>query len=224
MRLFTQSLSREVKKWFRALVDGSIINSQQFEEMFLRKWEEKKNPVQLLMQYNQLWSSNDEAIKNFSDRFNKIYNSLPAHCKPLEVMAKLHYAEGFKDDFALLLRERRSTTLEYKMNDAIEVEINMMASNKGKYKTEVRKVKEEKQPSTSQNSIDAKFDSMMKVMEKLVEKISVEDRHVGREKMNLKSEIPISGSLGSKVHHLRFCREVKGIIMIRWDALSKRID
>ena len=59
------------------------------------------------------------------------------------------------------------------MNDAITVEVNMMASKKGKYKTEVRKVKEEKQPSTSYT--DAKFDSMMKVIEKFMDKLIVND-------------------------------------------------
>ena len=41
-------------------------------------------------------------------------------------MAKLHYAEGFDDDFAILLGERRSTTLADMMDDAIEVEVNLM--------------------------------------------------------------------------------------------------
>lgn len=45
-----------------------------------------------------IWRGNDEAVKNFFDSFNKIYNSLPAQCKPPEGMAKLHYVEGFKDD------------------------------------------------------------------------------------------------------------------------------
>ena len=111
--------------------------------------EEKQNLVQLLTQYNQLKSGNDEAVKNFSDKFNKIYNSLPAQCKPPEGMAKIHYAKGFDDYFSLLLRERRSTTLVDMMNDAIEVEVNLMASKKGKYRFETKKVKEEDQPSTS---------------------------------------------------------------------------
>ena len=135
----------------------------------------------MLTQYNQLQWGNDEAVKKFLDRFNKIYNSLLKHYKPPEGMSKLHYAEGFEDDFTLLLRERRSATLVDMMNDAIEVEVNMMASKKGKYTIEVRKVKEEQQPSTSQNSTDAKFDSMMKVTEKLVEKLFVDDRHVAKE-------------------------------------------
>lgn len=84
MRLFSQSLAGEVKKWFRALPIGNILNSQHFEWIFLNKWEEKKNPVQLLTQYNKLRRGNDEAVKSFLNRFNKIYNSLPSHCKPPE--------------------------------------------------------------------------------------------------------------------------------------------
>ena len=104
-----------------------------------------------------------------------IYNSLPVQCKPPEEMEKLHYAEAFDDEFALFLRER-SATLADMMSDAIEVEINMMSSKRGKYKSENRKVKEE-----PQSSSDLKFDSIMKVMEKLVDKLSIEDRHVGRD-------------------------------------------
>ena len=181
MRLFSQSFSGEVKKWFRTLPIGSIIKSQHFENIFLNKWEEKKNLVQLLTQYNQLKRGNDEATKNFSDRFNKIYNSLPVQCKPLEEMAKLHYAEGFDDDFSLLLRERRSTTLEDMMNDAIEVEVTLMASKKGKYRFYTKKVKEEVQPSISQSTADSQIDSMLKVMERMMEILAENDSRVVKE-------------------------------------------
>lgn len=96
-------------------------------------------------------------------------------------MAKLHYAEGFDDDFSLLLRERRSTTLENMMNDDIEVDVNLMFSKKGKYRFETKKVKEEAQPSTLQPTIDSKFDSMFKVIEKMMERLVENDRQVVRE-------------------------------------------
>ena len=62
-------------------------------------------------------------------------------------MAKLNYAEAFNDEFPLFLRERRSATLANMMNDAIEVEINMMSYKRGKYKFETRRVKDEPQSS-----------------------------------------------------------------------------
>ena len=64
-------------------------------------------------------------------------------CKPPQGMAKLHYAEAFDDEFALFMRERRFATLADMMNDAIEVELNMMSSKRGKYKSKTRKVKDE---------------------------------------------------------------------------------
>ena len=91
-------------------------------------------------------------------------------------MTKLHYAEAFDDEFALFLREGRYSTLADMMNDAIEVEINMMSSKRGKYKSETRRVKDE-----PQSSSDSKFDSMMKVMEKLVDKLSIADRKAIRD-------------------------------------------
>ena len=97
-------------------------------------------------------------------------------CKPPEGMEKLNYAEAFDDEFAFFLRERRYVTLAYMMSDEIEVEINMMSSKRGKYKSEARKVKEE-----PQSSLDVKFDSIMKVMEKLVDKLSIENNQPGRD-------------------------------------------
>ena len=144
--------------------------------MFFNRWEEKKNQVQLLTQYNQLKRGNDEAVKIFSNRFNKIYNALPAQCKPPEGMDTLHYAEGFNDDFDLLLRERRSATLADMMNDAIEVEVNLMASEKGKYRFDAKRVKEEAQPSTSQSTSNAKIDSVLRVMERMMERFTESDR------------------------------------------------
>ena len=47
-RLFAQSFTSEVKKWFRSLNARSIHNSNQFQDLFLRKWEIKKNSLQLL--------------------------------------------------------------------------------------------------------------------------------------------------------------------------------
>ena len=62
------------------------------------------------------------------------------------------------------------------MDDAIEVEVNLLASNKTKQNNENRRVKEEAQASTSQFSADIKLDIMMKTMERLMDRLSVDDR------------------------------------------------
>jgi hypothetical protein len=89
----------------------------------------------------------------------RVYNSILNEVKPDHGAGQLRYADTFDSDFALLLRERRSNTLDDMMNDVIEVEVNLMALGKIKYNSEVdiKKVQGEAQPSTSQSS-DVKFD------------------------------------------------------------------
>jgi hypothetical protein len=48
MRLFTQSLIGDVKKWFKYLPAASIPDLVAFQRSFLDRWEVKKNPLQIL--------------------------------------------------------------------------------------------------------------------------------------------------------------------------------
>ena len=43
MRLFAQSIKGVVKKWFKALTPGSIVNSRVFEQMFFRQMGREEN-------------------------------------------------------------------------------------------------------------------------------------------------------------------------------------
>ena len=92
-------------------------------------------------------------------------------------MVKLHYANAFDNDFASLLRERKSNTLPAMFTDALEVEANMMACGKIKPRVEVdrRKGREETHPTAStSSSSDIKFEMMLKTMEKLIDGLMVE--------------------------------------------------
>jgi hypothetical protein len=69
------------------------------------------------------------------------------------------------------------------MSDTIEVEVNLMASGKIKqnFDRNGKKPQGDAQPSTSRSS-DDKFDLMMKTMEKLMERMSMENKPAAREK------------------------------------------
>jgi hypothetical protein len=99
---------------------------------------------------------------------------------------QLRYADSFDNDFSLLLRERRSANLDAMMSDAIEVEVNLMASGKIKqsFNRGGKKPQGDAQPSTSRPS-DDKFDLMMKTMEKLMERMSVGNKPAAREQHDL---------------------------------------
>ena len=62
----------------------------------------------------------------------RTYDSIPIDFKPPLGVAKLHYVDAFRSDFTLLLREIRYVSLTDMMDDAIEVEVNLLASNKTK--------------------------------------------------------------------------------------------
>jgi hypothetical protein len=151
MRLFVQFFYGEVKKWFKGLATGTIPDFIGFEQVFLRKWEDKKNPLQLLTHFNSLKRDYAEAVQEFSTRFMKVCNSIPDQVKPPLGATQLHYVDAFSSDFALLLRETRYATSADMMNDVIEVELNLMAYRKikNKVETEKKKVKEENHPSSS---------------------------------------------------------------------------
>ena len=45
-RLFSETLAREARNWYKNLPDDSILSYQTFEYSFKDKWEDKKNPKQ----------------------------------------------------------------------------------------------------------------------------------------------------------------------------------
>ena len=82
VRLFAQSLAGEERKWYKSLLADSIHNYQAFEYAFKDKWEDQKNPKQYLSQYHSMKRWEIESFQEFSDRFMKVYNSIPSQFKP----------------------------------------------------------------------------------------------------------------------------------------------
>jgi hypothetical protein len=114
-------------------------------------------------------------VQEFSARFMKVYNSIHTEVKPPSGDAQLRYVDSFGSDFALMLRERISNTLGIMMSETTEVKVNLMASGKIKqnFDRNGKKPQGDVQPYTSQLS-DENFDFMMKNMEKLMERMSME--------------------------------------------------
>ena len=88
----------------------------------------------------------------FIQRFNKLYNKIPAEVKPSQPTTKVTFAGAFEPNFALLLRERRGATLTRMQDDAVEIKSNMKASSKLKARVETgnketRRFREQKGPS-----------------------------------------------------------------------------
>ena len=106
MRVFVQSLDGEVRKWFRGLAPRSIAGIEALDSVSLRQWGDRNNFMYYMTDFGSLKKKEGESVSDFSKRFNKMYNKIPAEINPSEDSAKITYASDFDPDLCLLLRER----------------------------------------------------------------------------------------------------------------------
>ena len=69
MRMFSQSLGGEAKKWFKILTPNSIHDLPSLYQNFINKWEIKKNPLQILSEYNNLKRNVVESVQYLLHHF-----------------------------------------------------------------------------------------------------------------------------------------------------------
>jgi len=62
MRIFSQSLGGDVKKWFKSLPPNSIQDHPALYQTFIDKWEVKANPLQILVEYKNLKRNIGESV------------------------------------------------------------------------------------------------------------------------------------------------------------------
>jgi hypothetical protein len=130
MRIFVHSLQGDARNWFRALPPGYIDGIRALENAFLRQWGDKKDFMYYMTEFGSLKRKEGDSISDFSKRFNKMYNKIPAEIKPSEASTKITYSSAFDPDLCLLLRERRATMLAHMQDAAVEVESNKLAVNR----------------------------------------------------------------------------------------------
>jgi hypothetical protein len=177
MRLFAQSLTGEVKKWFKSLCPATIVDIAAFQWSFLDRWEVKKNPLQILSEYENIKRNQGETVQDYCIRFNNIYNAIPTDIKPPQGLDLIKFPDGFDADMSYQLRERNYVTLEDMQKSAVSVEANLLA-RRARQRTE-RRVTIKEDPSMS--SSDAKLDSIVRSMERMMERLTIADINPPRE-------------------------------------------
>jgi hypothetical protein len=192
MRVFVQSLDGEVRKWFRGLALGSIAGIEALDSAFLRQWGDRKDFMYYMTEFGSLKKMEGESISDFSKRFNKMYNKIPAEIKPSEASAKISYASAFGPDFYLLLREIRATTLAQMKYAAIEVESNVLAANRLRNKANVDRRKGRSKSSTSgPMGTHPQVDELTKMVKSLsaeMERMRVEGRQTYKGPQNAENK------------------------------------
>ena len=165
MRLFTKTLAGDVRKWFISLPDNSIDSLEEFHQQFLNRWEKKKNPLQILSEYENIRRGPNETVQGYCTRFNSIYNAISVNLRPPHDLALIKFPDGFDIDMAYQLRERNPPTLEEMQSVVVSVEANLLAKGVRVRNEKRGTVKDESSPS------DIKIDILAKSMERLMDRI-----------------------------------------------------
>ena len=71
-----------MKKWYKILVDDSIMSYKSFKDALKDKWPDQKNPKPYLFDYHSMRRKESDYVQEFLDTFMKVYNSIAAQFKP----------------------------------------------------------------------------------------------------------------------------------------------
>jgi len=77
MRIFVQSLTGDVRTWFRSLAANSITTPDELYLAFTNRWEKKKDPLHILVEYDTIKRGPQETVLEYCARFNNVYNVIP---------------------------------------------------------------------------------------------------------------------------------------------------
>jgi len=99
-------LTGDVKKWFKAFPANHIVDLANFQRLFIDRWEKKKNPLQILLEYENIKRGPNETVQDYSTRFINIYNAILVNLIPPPDLALIKFPDGFDTDMTYQLRER----------------------------------------------------------------------------------------------------------------------
>ena len=82
MRLFSSSLTEESLDWFKGIPDNHITSYDDFSNIFKSRWSRKSYGGTLATQFNQIKKKENEMVKEFISRFDRLYNQIPIDYRP----------------------------------------------------------------------------------------------------------------------------------------------
>jgi len=153
MKIFVQSLTGDVRSWFRSLPANSIADPEALYQTFTNRWEKKRDPLHILAEYDTIKRGLQETVLDYCARFNSVYNAIPQNLRPPPNLALYKFPDGFNQDMAYQLKERAPNSLAEMQNVAVTVEANLI-TKRNRARAE-RRITFKEEPSPSDQKIDA---------------------------------------------------------------------
>lgn len=80
---------------------GSIVGIEALNESFLKQWGDQKDYLYYIIDFESLKRKEGESLSDFTKRFNKVYQKIPAEVKPQETTTMITYANAFDAKFSI---------------------------------------------------------------------------------------------------------------------------
>jgi len=170
MKIFVQSLTGDVRPWFRALPVNSIADPEALYQTFLNRWEKNKDPLHILSEYDTIKRGPQETFLDYRARFNNVYNAILQNLRPPPDLALYKFPDGFNPDMAYQLRERAPQSLAEMQNVAVSMEANLIAK-RNRARAERRTTFKEEPL-----ALDKKLDAIINGMHKLGDRVESVER------------------------------------------------
>ena len=93
MRLFASSLTDEALDWFKGLPDNQITTYDALPPYL------KADGGTLAAQFNLIKKKENETVREFISRFDKLYNQIPTDYRPSTSSIRILYMNAFEGQF-----------------------------------------------------------------------------------------------------------------------------
>ena len=129
MKLFSNTLHGDAKKWYNNLPNASITSMDQFEEVFLEEWGIKSEDIPILQKkFEDIKQNENETLFNFQSRFEGTLHQIPATHRPGEEYVVHLYTHAILAHLGLPLSKRGPRTLNESYDMATGIERNISLS------------------------------------------------------------------------------------------------
>lgn len=143
---------------------ASIATLDDLQRQFLDRWEIKKNPLQILHEYEHINQNVGESVQDYCTRFNSIYKAIPDHLRPPVGLSMMKFPDGFDANMAYQLREREPAIMEDMQKIVVSVEANLLAK-RARARAE-NKVTIKEEPSST--------DQLLRKVEQMFERVKLD--------------------------------------------------
>jgi hypothetical protein len=82
------------------------------EEVFLKRWSVKENPNMLLIRLNNITKAENETVREFHDKFERLIQQIPASHHPSNNFLLFLYTKAFTGQIGFLLKDKAPRTVQ----------------------------------------------------------------------------------------------------------------